>query len=51
VAFPHRNNKAKVGVKTIKRLISGNVGKDGTIYINEFQAAILQYGNKPDPTP
>ena len=39
-----------MGVKTIKRLISGNVGKDGTIYIDAFQAAILQYRNTPDPT-
>ena len=50
VAFPHSNCRAEVGVKTIKRLISGYVGKDGTIYIDAFQAAILQYRNTPDPT-
>ena len=50
VAFPHSNCRAEVGVKTVKRLITGNVGKDGAININAFQAAILQYRNTPDPT-
>ena len=50
IAFPHSNCRAKVGVKTVKRLITGNVGKNGTINIDEFQAAILQYRNTPDPT-
>ena len=50
VAFPHSNCRGEVGVKTIKRLITGNVEKDGTININAFQAAILQCQNTPDPT-
>ena len=50
VAFPHSNCRAEVGVKTVKRLITGNVGKDGAINIDTFQAAILQYRNTPDPT-
>ena len=50
VAFPHSNCRAEVGVKTVKRLITGNVGKDGAINIDAFQAAILQYRNTPDPT-
>ena len=45
-----KQERVQVGVKTIKRLISGNIGKDGTIYIDAFQAAILQYRNTPDPT-
>ncbi|XP_064403496.1 coiled-coil and C2 domain-containing protein 1-like [Halichondria panicea] len=49
VAYPHSNCRAEVGVKTIKRLITGNVGKDGAITIDAFQQAILQYRNTPDP--
>ena len=50
VAFQHSNCRAEVGVKSVKRLITGNVGKDGAININAFQEAILQYRNTPDPT-
>lgn len=50
VAFPHSNCRAEIGVKTIKRLIAGNTGKDGDIKVDQFQKAILQYRNTPDPT-
>ena len=40
MAFPHSNCRAEVGVKTIKRLITGNIGKDGAINIDAFQKAI-----------
>ena len=45
----HSNCRAEVGVKTVKRLITGNIGKDGAINVDAFQAAILQYRNTPDP--
>lgn len=49
VAFPHGNCRAEVAVKTVKRIISGNVGGDGNLNIDTFQRAILQYRNSPDP--
>lgn len=42
VAFLHSNCRAEIGVKSIKRLITGNTGS--------FQQAILQYRNAPDPS-
>ena len=47
MAFPHGNCRAEVGVKTIKRLITDNVGPGGTLNIDGFQKAILQYRNTP----
>ena len=49
VAFPHSNCRAEVAVKTVKRLITGNTGPNGTIDTNEFAAAMLTYRNTPDP--
>ena len=50
VVFPHSNCRVEIGVKTIKRLITGNIGKEGSLEVDNFQKAILQYRNTPDPT-
>lgn len=47
---PHSNCRAKLGVKTVKRLISGNTGNTGDLDRDTFQQAILSYRNTPDPT-
>ncbi len=48
VAYPHSNCRAELGVKTIKRMIKSNVGPDGSLDVDTFQRAILQYRNTPD---
>ena len=47
VAFPHSNFRAEIGVKSIKRLITNNVGPKGDINVDTFQSALLQYRNTP----
>ena len=49
VAFPHGNCRAEIAVKTVKRIIAGNVGSDGDIDVDAVQRAIVQYRNSPDP--
>ena len=49
VSFPHSNCRAKVGVKSSKRLIADNAGPNSELNTDSIQRAILQYRNTPDP--
>ena len=49
VAFPHGNCRAEIAVKTVKRIIAGDVGSDGDVDVDAVQRSILQYRNSPDP--
>lgn len=46
---PHANCRAEIGVKTIKRLIAGNLGPGGNLDADSFHRALLTYRNNPDP--
>ena len=48
VAFPHSNQRAELGVKSMKRLIRENTGGDGSLDNNKFLRALMQYRNTPD---
>ena len=50
VAFPHSNCRAEIGVKTVKRMLESNIGRDGSLDTDSFQIAMLQYRNTPDPS-
>ena len=47
-AYPHSNCRAELAVKSVKRLITSNVGSNGTLQTDEFRRAMLQYKNTPD---
>ena len=49
MGYPHSNCRAELAVKTIKRLITNNVGRNGTLDNDLFRRAMLQYKNTPDP--
>ena len=49
VALPHSNCRAKIAVKTVKRMIIGNTSPNGELDTDAFQRAMLTYRNTPDP--
>ena len=49
VANPHSNNRAEVGVKTVKRMLMANTSPTGSLNIDAFQRAMLIYRNSIDP--
>ena len=48
-AFPHSNCRAELGVKTVKRMMTENTGPLGSLEVDRFRRAMLQYKNTPDP--
>ena len=48
VAYAHSNCRAEIGVKSMKRLLMDNTSPNGSIDIDKFQRAVLQYRNTPD---
>ena len=48
VAFAHSNQRAELGVKSMKRLIRDNTCGYGSLEGNRFLQALMQYRNTPD---
>ena len=46
--FPHSNTRAELGVKSMKRLLRDNLGRDGTLDNTRVARAIMEYRNTPD---
>ena len=49
VANPHANCRAEVAVKTVKRMLLDNTSANGSISVDKFQKAMLNYRNSIDP--
>ena len=49
-AFPHYNCRAEVGVQTVKPLLTNNTDPHGSLNINAFERAIIQYFITQDPS-
>ena len=45
---PHGNLRAEMGVKSMKRLLQGNLGSNGELDTDAFCRALLNYRNTPD---
>ena len=48
VANPHANSRAELGVRTVKRMLRGNVGDFGKLDGTRFSRALLAVRNTPD---
>lgn len=48
-SIPHSNCRAEVGVKSTKRIITGNVDCSGNLNTDAFRRALLQYRTTPNP--
>lgn len=49
VAFPHSNCRAEIGVKNAKRILCDNTAPNGSLDIDAFRIAMLNYRNTPAP--
>ena len=45
--YPQSNGRAEAGVKSLKRLLKGNVGPRGSLNNDDVARALLQYRNTP----
>ena len=45
--YPQSNGRAEAAVKTAKRIITGNLGRNGNINNDKAAQALLQYRNTP----
>ena len=45
--YPQSNGRAEAGVKSLKRLLRGNTGHNGSINTDNVARALLQYRNTP----
>ena len=48
-AYPQSNGRAELAVKSAKRMIYENIGRDGSLNTNGVAKAMLQYRNTPLP--
>ena len=45
--YPQSNGRAEAGVKSLKRVLRGNTGRNGSINTDNVAKALLQYRNTP----
>ena len=48
VAYPHSNQRAELGVKSMKRMIRENTSSGGSLDNDRFLQALMMYRNTPD---